>query len=97
MKKDRLTQEIRAHALSSLGVQLSAAQVLAVLESLEMTVSNNLKAGNEVTLPGIGTIGTKQRAARTGRNLQTGAAIDIPAKTVVDFRATKALKDAINP
>jgi len=49
-----------------------------------------------VQLVGFGTFETAKRAARTGKNPQTGAAIKIPAATVPKFKAGKALKDAVN-
>ena len=52
--------------------------------------------GEEITIPGIGKISVTQRAARTGRNPQTGAEIQIPAKRAPHFIAAKALKDACN-
>jgi len=53
------------------------------------------EAKNSFTLPGIGKLVLVKRAARTGRNPSTGAAIKIPAKKVVKFRVAKAAKDAI--
>ena len=50
----------------------------------------------EVQLVGFGTFETSKRAARTGKNPQTGAALKIPAATVPKFKAGKALKDAVN-
>ena len=49
-----------------------------------------------VTLVGFGTFNVKERAARTGRNPQTGATIEIAAGKVPAFKAGKALKDAVN-
>ncbi|MDE3098975.1 MAG: HU family DNA-binding protein [Verrucomicrobiota bacterium] len=52
-------------------------------------------AKNTFTLPGIGKLVLKDRAARMGRNPKTGETIQIPAKRVVKFRVAKAAKDAI--
>ena len=60
------------------------------------TVSKELKKKGKVQLVGFGTFETAKRAARTGKNPQTGAAIKIPAATVPKFKASKALKDAVN-
>ena len=60
------------------------------------TVSKELKKKGKVQLVGFGTFETAKRAARTGKNPQTGAAIKIPAATVPKFKAGKALKDAVN-
>ena len=54
-----------------------------------------LKAGDKVQLVGFGTFEVKQRAARTGKNPATGAAIEIPASKAPAFKAGKAFKDAI--
>ncbi|MCR4758167.1 MAG: HU family DNA-binding protein [Butyrivibrio sp.] len=59
-------------------------------------VSKELKKKGKVQLVGFGTFETAKRAARTGKNPQTGAAIKIPADTVPKFKAGKALKDAVN-
>jgi len=53
------------------------------------------KKSGEFTIPGLGKLLKKHRAARAGRNPATGATIQIPAKTVVKFRVAKAAKDAI--
>jgi DNA-binding protein HU-beta len=65
--------------------------VNAVFES----VSGFLAKGEKVQLIGFGTFETRERAAREGRNPQTGAAIKIAATTVPAFKAGKALKDAV--
>ena len=59
-------------------------------------VSKELKKKGKVQLVGFGTFETAKRAARTGKNPQTGAAIKIPAATVPKFKGGKALKDAVN-
>ena len=59
-------------------------------------VSKELKKKGKVQLVGFGTFETSKRAARTGKNPQTGAAIKIPAGVVPKFKAGKALKDAVN-
>ncbi len=59
-------------------------------------VSKELKKKGKVQLVGFGTFEVAKRAARTGKNPQTGAAIKIPAATVPKFKAGKALKDAVN-
>jgi DNA-binding protein HU-beta len=59
-------------------------------------VSGALKNGDQVSLVGFGTFSVKHRAARTGRNPQTGAEIQIKAANVPSFKAGKALKEAVN-
>ncbi|MCQ4269915.1 MULTISPECIES: HU family DNA-binding protein [Pseudomonas] len=72
------------------------ATVRAVLEQLGEIVSDALENGSELTLPGIGKLKVGDRPARTGRNPQTGKAIEIAAKKVVKFVPAKALSDALN-
>ena len=55
-----------------------------------------LKSEDSVSLVGFGTFNVKKREARTGRNPQTGAPIEIKAAMVPSFKAGKALKDAVN-
>lgn len=55
-----------------------------------------MQEGDAVALVGFGTFDVRERAARTGRNPQTGKEINIPAAKVPGFRAGKALKDAVN-
>ncbi len=59
-------------------------------------VTEALAAGEKVQLVGFGTFETRERAARTGKNPQTGEALQIPAAKVPAFKAGKALKDAVN-
>tara|TARA_R110002072_G_scaffold142063_1_gene287396 strand:+ start:203 stop:532 length:330 start_codon:yes stop_codon:yes gene_type:complete len=66
------------------------------LDAVVDSITGALKAGDSVALVGFGTFSVKDRAARTGRNPQTGAEIQIPAATVPGFKAGKALKDAVN-
>jgi len=66
------------------------------LDAMISSVSDALKGGDPVVLVGFGTFSVKDRAARTGRNPQTGDPIDIPAAKIPSFKAGKALKDAVN-
>ncbi len=59
-------------------------------------ITDSLKKGDKVTLIGFGTFSISKRAARTGRNPQTGATIKIAAKNNVKFKAGKELTDAVN-
>lgn len=56
---------------------------------------HEVKSNGEFSLPGLGKLVKKERAARTGRNPLTGESITIPAKTVVKFRVAKQAKDAV--
>lgn len=66
----------------------------AVFEAIQQVIVESLKAGDKVTLTGFGTFETRNRAARTGRNPQTGDVINIAAKTVPAFKPGSLLKEA---
>lgn len=74
---------------------LSKKNAEAALNALTGAVEEALKKGDKVQLVGFGTFETRTRAARTGRNPQTGAEIKIAASKSPAFKAGKALKDAI--
>jgi DNA-binding protein HU-beta len=59
------------------------------------SIAKALKAGDEVSIAGLGIFSTKVRPARTGRNPRTGETIEIEAMRVPKFRAAKGLKDAV--
>jgi len=65
------------------------------LDGLTDAIAVALKEGDSVSLIGFGTFSVKERAARTGRNPQTGAAIEIAASKTPAFKSGKALKDAV--
>ncbi len=75
---------------------LSKAAAGRAIEATISAIKTTLKKGGMVTLVGFGTFYVGKRAARAGRNPQTGAAIKIKAAKVPKFRAGKALKDAVN-
>ncbi|WP_339673855.1 HU family DNA-binding protein [Dasania marina] len=66
------------------------------LDAITNTITNLLKDGDSLTLVGFGTFSVKERSARTGRNPQTGEAIEIKASKNAHFKAGKKLKDALN-
>jgi len=66
------------------------------VDSIIDTITSELKGGGDVRLVGFGTFLVTKRKATTGRNPQTGAAIQIPAANVPKFRAGKSLKEALN-
>ncbi|ANF81706.1 DNA-binding protein HU [Acinetobacter sp. NCu2D-2] len=74
---------------------LSKADAGKALDATIASVTEALKNGDTVTLVGFGTFGVKERAARTGRNPQTGATLEIKASKVPSFKAGKGLKDAV--
>ena len=78
------------------GAELSKASAGRALDSLIQAVTDELAAGGNVSLVGFGTFSVRERAARTGRNPQTGAEIQIAAAKVPGFKPGKALKDSVN-
>ena len=66
------------------------------LKAFTDVVAAQLNKGNKIALVGFGTFEVAKRAARTGRNPQSGKEIKIPASKAPKFRAGKALKDAVN-
>lgn len=87
-------QDLASSVADSTGLTKSDANraVDAVLDVITAT----LKKGGEIRLAGFGTFRVAKRAARTGRNPQTGATINIPASKQPKFSAGKSLKDVVN-
>ena len=75
---------------------LSKKDAEAALKAFTETVAEELKKGEKIALVGFGTFEVSERAAREGRNPQTGAPMKIAASKAPKFKAGKALKDAIN-
>lgn len=90
MNKSELIDRIAENA------DLSKADAGRALDAAIEAVTAALKSGEQVSLVGFGTFTVKERAARTGRNPQTGAEIAIAASKVPGFKPGKALKDALN-
>ena len=89
MNKEELVKEVSKKTKVS---QKATADIIADnLETIEKTVSK----GKKVTLVGFGTFEPRKRAARTGRNPQTGAPLKIAAKTVPAFSAGKKFKELV--
>ena len=65
------------------------------LQSFMMAVTDTMNKGDKLTLVGFGTFSVSKRAARDGRNPQTGKAIKIPAKNVVKFKVGKQLDEVV--
>ncbi|RZO02781.1 MAG: HU family DNA-binding protein [SAR92 clade bacterium] len=78
------------------GADVSKASAGRALDSAIGAIMGALKSGDSVSLVGFGTFSVKHRAARSGRNPQTGAEIQIAAANVPSFKAGKALKDSVN-
>jgi DNA-binding protein HU-beta len=90
MNKSELIDAIAADA----GISKVAAKK--ALESVTENVANTLKKGDRVSLVGFGSFSVSKRAARDGRNPQTGKTIKIAAKNVVKFKAGADLEGAVN-
>lgn len=90
MNKAELIDKMAASA------DISKASATRALDAMLDSVTESLKQSEQVALVGFGTFVVKERAARTGRNPQTGAPIDIKAAKVPAFKPGKALKDALN-
>lgn len=78
------------------GADISKASAGRALDAMVDTITETLRKGDQVALVGFGTFSVKDRAARAGRNPQTGATIQIPAARVPGFKAGKGLKEAVN-
>ncbi len=89
MNKAELVEAIAKDA------KITKSQAQDALDSFTKNVEKSLKKGKKVTLVGFGTFSTSKRAARTGRNPQTGKPIRIPARRVARFAPGKALKDSV--
>ncbi len=75
--------------------RMTKKDVATCLDAIISAIQDALSAGDKVQLTGFGTFEVKDRAARKGRNPQTGEEIDIAARRIPVFRAGKLLKDAV--
>lgn len=75
---------------------ISKAAAGRALDGMVEAVTDAMKKGDSLSLVGFGTFSVKERAAREGRNPQTGETIQIKASKIPSFKAGKALKDAVN-
>ena len=90
MNKQELIAAVAAEA------NITKADAGKAVDAMTATITKALKKGDSVTLIGFGTFKVSQRAARTGRNPQTGKELKIAARKAPGFSAGKALKDAVN-
>ncbi len=90
MNKSELIDAIAASA------DIPKAAAGRALDATMAAVTDTLTKGESVALVGFGTFSVKERAARTGRNPQSGEPIEIKAATLPTFKPGKALKDAVN-
>ncbi|WP_026279635.1 HU family DNA-binding protein [Thioalkalivibrio sp. ALgr3] len=74
----------------------SKAQVERNLRSAFEAITDAMRAGEEVTIPGFGKFSVTERAARTARNPATGENVSVPAKKAPAFKAAKGLKESVN-
>ena len=89
MNKSELIDAVADYA------ELSKADAGRAVDGIINAVTNALKKDEDVALVGFGTFTVRERAARTGRNPQTGGPLEIPAAKLPAFKAGKALKDAV--
>lgn len=90
MNKSELVDFIASEA------EISKAAAGRALDAFTSAVKNTLKKGDDLTLVGFGTFSVGERAARLGRNPQTGEEIKIKAAKVPKFKPGKGLKDTVN-
>ena len=89
MNKTELIKNVAQNA------EISQKEATVVLQTVVESITNSLAAGEKVQLIGFGTFEVRERAARTGRNPQTGEEMQIPASKVPAFKAGKELKEAV--
>lgn len=74
---------------------ISKKDAAAALAALTATITEELKAGEKIAIPNLGSFEVRERTARTGKNPRTGEAVEIAAKKLPAFKPAKALKDAV--
>jgi len=90
MKKPEIAAAIAAEA------DVTKEKAGEILNIITDEITNAMSQNDPVTLIGFGTFSTRERAARTGKNPQTGQTIQIAASKTVGFKPGKALKEAVN-
>jgi len=90
VNKSQLIDKIASDA------DISKAAAGRALDAFVAAVTETLESGDQVSMVGFGTFSVRDRAARTGRNPQTGEEIQIAATKVPAFKPGKSLKDAVN-
>ncbi|AKJ36885.1 HU family DNA-binding protein [Aeromonas veronii] len=90
MNKSELIMKVAEDA------DISKANAEAAVNALIASITTELKEGGSVSLTGFGTFWVRARAARRGRNPQTGEPIEVAAANIPGFKAGKSLKDAVN-
>ena len=77
-------------------VEIPRREAEIVVETMLRTMVRALRAGDKVQIRGFGSFGTRRRSGRMGRNPNTGAAVEVPAKTIPFFKPSKKLLELIN-
>jgi DNA-binding protein HU-beta len=95
LRESRMNKSDFVNAVAD-SAELSKADAGRAVDAVVEVIKKALKKGDTVTLVGFGTFSVRKRAARQGRNPQTGATIKIKASKSPAFKAGKALKDAVN-
>ena len=93
-KGEKMNKSELVEAIAN-GSGVTKADASRVLDTFMATVTDALKSGDQVVLPGFGSFSIGNRSARTGRNPQTGQTIQIKASRVAKFKAGKSLKEAV--
>lgn len=78
------------------GTDTPAVVTKQIIEAFCAEIVNEVKAGNSVRIPALGTFSPLERAARVGRNPATGKTVQIPAKTTLKFKSSAAVAEAID-
>jgi len=88
----------KADLINAVATEMNTAKHIAdeALFALAKVLKDQMVSGESLLIPGVGTFSIQHKAARLGRNPQTGETIEIPAKKLVKFKATKTLSDAVN-
>ena len=76
--------------------QLTDKQAKDAIDAIQVEITEALKAGEKISLPGFGTFEVRERAARQSRNPRTGETVEVAAKRVPVFKPGKGLKEAVN-
>lgn len=90
MKKSELIKKIAALTGNT------CRNVDEILDGLSVAINEELCAGGEVVIPNVGKLSVAHKPDRNGRNPATGESMVIPARTVVQFKVLKVLKDSVN-
>jgi DNA-binding protein HU-beta len=93
MRKSEFIDKVARKA--EMSRESAARAVEAIFDTASGTLAEAIRATGNVSLPGFGRFRTKKRAARRGRNPQTGELIDIPERTIIQFTAGKGLQEIL--